>query len=355
METHIMKNILIITRKFLLLFIFIFGYLAFFCNQTIYASSKNLSSYPVVQTFINTMVQHYQFNANELVALFDSTPLIADVIPSMQHPYEEKPWYIYQSRLVTQQRITLGVDYWHRHAKALHYAEKKYGVPASIIVAIVGIESLYGQAHLKYPVLNTLITLSFAYPPRAIFFQKELMHYLLLTRELNVDPRTIYGSYAGAIGLPQFMPSSYRHFAISYQPNITTRNNDEEDENNELGDLVSDSDDVVVSVANYLSHFGWQKGEKITIPANIYSNKYQELLPIKSKATYTVAKLKQYGIKPIYKLEKNTKVSLVQLQNKDASEYWLGLNNFHVLSHYNADKQYIMAVYQLAIAIKHAM
>lgn len=328
--------------------------LLFFPNNKIYAKPTKLSDYPIVQTFITKMVQQYQFNANELTALLDSTKLIADVIPSMQHPYEEKPWYIYQNHLITQKRIDLGLEYWQRHANALNYAEKKYGVPASIIVAIIGIESLYGQIRLKYPVLNTLATLSFAYPPRTTFFQDELTHYLLLTRELNINPKNIYGSYAGAIGLPQFMPSSYRRFAIAYSPETTQQTTDNKDEKNKLGDLISDSDDVVVSVANYLNYFGWQKNEKIAVPAEISGDTYKDLLLTKLKPIYTVAKFRRHGVEPIYKLPQNIKATLIQLQNKNEYEYWLGLNNFYVLSRYNGDKQYIMAVYQLAIALKHA-
>ena len=294
-----------------------------------------------VKAFIHNMVQQYNFSEQQLNTIFNKSKFISAVIPSIQHPYEEKPWYIYKNRLVNQKRILLGVDYWQRHDKALRYAEKKYGVPASIIVAIVGIESLYGQAHMKYPVLDTLITLSFAYPPRATFFQDELKHYLLLTRTLNIDPTSIYGSYAGAIGLPQFMPSSYRNFAIAYS------------DNNKLGDLMNDNDDVVVSIANYLHHFGWQKNEAVAAPAIVNGHKYQKVLSDQLTPIFTIKRLKHYGIKPTCKLPSNIKATLIQLQNSDNYEYWLGLANFYVISHYNNNKQYVMAVYQLALALQH--
>jgi len=329
-------------------YIMLFCLLLCWSGKQSYASDARLSSYPVVQTFINKMVQQHQFNANELTTLLDSTQLNADIIQSMQHPYEEQPWYVYQKHLVNQKRIMLGVEYWKNHEKALNYAEKKYGVPAEIIVAIIGIESLYGHAHLKHPVLNTLATLGFSYTPRTAFFQNELEQFLLLARELNVNPKSIYGSYAGAIGLPQFMPSSYRRFAIAYNPTFTSNS----DNDSEVGNLFNDTDDVIVSVANYLNYFGWQKKQKVAIPAQITGDEYQELLPTKLEPSYRINKLKKYGIKSTYQLPKATKATLIKLQNENSYEYWLGLNNFHVISRYNGNIQYIMAVDHLANEIK---
>lgn len=347
------------------------------CTTNIYAGSTppKLSANPTVQAFISSIAQSYQFDRRELTELFDTTVMLPEIITTMQHPYEEQPWYVYKQRLVSQQRINLGLQYWEEHATALEYATKTYGIPASIIVAIVGIESMYGRTALKYPVLNSLITLSFAYPQRATFFQHELVHYLLLTRALNIDPKTIFGSYAGAIGLPQFMPSSYRHFAIQYHPEgagvslhsddeittTTTTNTSQSAINNakKLGDLIHDTDDVVVSIANYLFNFNWHANEEIAIKASVKGEKYQDILATKTlKPQLTIAQLQRYRVKPkgknSNKITPQTKAALIELQNKDENEYWLGLHNLYVLTHYNSSKAYVMAVFQLAQALEQA-
>jgi len=321
----------------------------FFYIAPSYADDTKLSSQPEVQNFIRLMVDQYQFDANNLAALLDSTPLLTKVIENIQHPYEEQPWYIYRSHLVSNKRITAGLAYWKEHKSALKYAEKQFGVPASIIVAIVGIESFYGKIPSKYPVLNSLVTLSFYYQARADFFQKELEQYLLLTRDLNIDPRTVLGSYAGAIGLPQFMPSNYRKYALEYKTLISGENNTQT-----LGDLMDDTDDVIVSVANFLQHFGWEKKKPIAVRAKVKGDLYNEIIAKKLTPTLTIAQLKKYGVTPMRKIPKNHKAMLIELQDENNCEYWLGFDNFHVLSHYNGDKQYIMAVYQLAVALKKA-
>jgi len=327
-------------------------------------NTDKISANHEVQLFIDNMATKYQFDREELATTLDSVTLLPNIIATMQHPYEEQPWYAYQQRLVNQKRIDYGVAYWKQHQKALRYAERKYGVPASIIVAIVGIESMYGHTPLKYPVLNSLVTLSFAYPPRATFFKSELEHYLLLSRKLNINPKTIFGSYAGAIGLPQFMPSSYRKFAIAYcdhDKKINTMINEEDDDNetnddaHQPGDLTNDTDDVIVSVANYLAHFGWKKNGLVAVRAKVTGKKYREVIAAKLKPQHTIAYLKKhYHVKPERKLPLNTKVVLIELQNEDGYEHWLGLHNFYVLSRYNGNRQYVMAVHQLAIALKHA-
>ena len=161
-----------------------------------------------VRAFITSMVKKHNFTYNELQALFKQVKIQKRTLSNVQHPYEEKPWYAYQERLITKQRITDGVKYWHQHARALQYAQNNYGVPADIIVAIIGIESNYGQINFKYRTLDSLASLSFCYPKRAQFFKQELEEYLLFTRQLNLDPLSVYGSYAGAMGPAQFMPST---------------------------------------------------------------------------------------------------------------------------------------------------
>lgn len=348
-------------------------------NHSSYALSftPKLSTNPTVQAFINRMATQHQFATKELATLLDSTTITPWIIPSMQHPYEEQPWYIYQKRFITEQRINLGLSYWQKHAAALRYASQIYDVPESVIVAIVGVETMYGHIFLRHPVLNSLVTLSFFYPARATFFQSELTQYLLLTRELHLDPRIIYGSYAGAIGFPQFMPSSYRRFAVKYCPTqpdsqlnarssqvepqsaaltkqntATQRNSKNTAETGKLGDLINDTDDVVVSIANYLHYFGWQKNQPIAIKAKITDTEYKEIMDKKSETGLTLKQLAQYQTIVPSTISPETKTSLIQLQNKNGFEYWLGLNNFNALFHYNSNKHYIMAIYQLAMILE---
>lgn len=291
--------------------------------------------------FINKMVEQYGFSRDEMYYLIYNVHFLPEVIWHMQKPYERKPWYIYKNHFLKPNRISGGIAYQQEHEKAFARAEKEYGVPADIITAIVGIESFYGHDKGVYPVLNSLATLAFAYPRRSEFFTNELAQYLLLARELHYNPRKMYGSYAGAIGLPQFMPSSYRLFAVDFN-------------DSHKRDLLDDSDDVIGSVANYFVQFGWQRGQPIAVPAEVKGEKYKKILNNTLEPIFTVEKLKQYGITPMQPLPPKTKVNLIKLQDEDSFEYWLGLNNFYVITQYNTSIHYAMAVFQLAMAIEAA-
>jgi membrane-bound lytic murein transglycosylase B len=314
--------------------IFIILIIIFFM-QSLYAADIKIN-YQDEQAFIDAMVNTYHFNRNYITDLIYRAHVLPAVIVQMQHPYEAKPWYIYREHFITPERVQQGIIYWQQHAKNLARATKKYEVPANIIVAIVGVESFYGDELGEYPVLDTLATLSFAYPPRAQFFQSELAQYFLLIQELHFNPEKLYGSYAGAMGLPQFIPSSYRYYAIGQK------------------DLFHDTPDVIFSVGNYLEQAGWEGDEQIAVPAKIIGNKYKQLLNEDLKTKYTVAMLKKYGVTPKQKLSANTKVNLIRLQNRNGYEYWLGLHNFYVITRYNLSIHYAMVVYQLAEEINKA-
>ncbi len=285
--------------------------------------------------FISQMQTQYHYNADTASDLIYNIKFLPDVIKHMQKPYEAKPWYIYRKYFVTQKRIAEGIKYAKQNQTDLTRAEQQYGVPKSIIVSIIGVETFYGEYEGDYPVLNALATLAFAYPPRAKFFRAELVQYLLLTQELNFDPRKVKGSYAGAMGMPQFMPSSYRHYAVDFS-------------GRKRKDLFHNSADVIGSVANYLNKAGWIKGQLIAVPAKITGTKYKKLLNAKLKPIYTVAQLKTYGVEPTVPLPGNTKVNIIQLQYKNSFQYWIGLKNFYAITRYNTSIHYAMAVLQLA-------
>jgi len=282
-----------------------------------------------VRTFVAMMVKKYNFNQKELLNLFQQVKIQPRTLTNIQHPYEEQPWYIYRNHLITPRRINDGLHYWQQHATVLQYAQNKYGIPASIIVAIIGIESNYGQTQFQYRTFDALATLSFCYPKRAPFFKQELEEYLLLIQKLNVDPLSIYGSYAGAIGPAQFMPSTYRRFAVSYKPAQTP-------------DIINNHNDAIVSVANFLKQQGWQAHRFIAVRAKITNN-----TTITSQKQ-TIAQFAKHGIIAPKKIARKNWALFIPLQEKNSFEYWLGLNNFMVLMRYNSNINYAMAVYSLS-------
>jgi len=291
------------------------------------------------QQFINKMVMEYHFNKNYISQLISNVQFAPEVIQHVQKPYEEQPWYIYRKLFVSDERAKTGNNYWKLHSKTLARAEKIYGVPPAIIVAIIGIESNYGQQQGSYPIFSTLATLAFDYPPRAAFFQSELTQFLLLTEELKFNPLKLYGSYAGAMGYPQFMPSSYRFYAVDFS-------------DNHKKDLFHSPSDVIGSIANYLKKTGWINNDPIAIRTEVKGNKYQKILNDELNAKYTIAELKKYNIKPYIKLNNKRHANLIRLKDINGYEYWVGLNNFYVITNYNANSQYVMAVFQLAEKIK---
>jgi len=300
---------------------------------------KPFSKQPKVAAFIQHMVSRYQFSKPKLTSLFDQIKIQHKVLKAIAAPYEAKPWSVYQRRFVTEKRIEEGVAYWQQHQKALNKAQQKYGIPPAIIVAILGIESNYGKRQGAHPVLDTLATLAFEYPPRAKFFKKELLQFLLLTRELKIDPKSVSGSYAGAIGQPQFIPSSYRHYAVDFSGNGSA-------------DLRQNSFDVIGSIANYFNKHGWQKGQPIAEPAKINGTKISTLKKNTRKPTYRIKTLEKYGITPVYQTRSTRLAGIIALQDHKKPEYWLGFNNFYVITRYNKSPLYAMAVTQLAQKIK---
>ncbi len=292
-----------------------------------------------IQGFIDKMVQQHQFNREELTALFASVNIDPDVIKAMSRPYESRPWNQYKNLLLTNERIQGGLAFWKKHAKALARAEKLYGVPAQIIVAIIGIETNYGETTGDYSVLDTLTTLSFAYPRRSAFFRSELEEYLLLTREEGLNPKSLNGSYAGAIGQPQFMPSNVRKLAVDFS-------------NSGQINLQGDSKDAIGSVANFLKHHGWQRNQMVAIPANIQGKGFKLLNQKSKKTQYTQAILESHGVEAMSHYPNGLKSSLVNLPLADGTEHWIGFHNFFVITRYNPSNLYAMAVYQLSEQIQ---
>lgn len=294
-----------------------------------------------IDQFVQYMVKKHQFDEDYLYKIFDQVSINPIVTKKMDKPYEAKPWHTYKNFFVTDKRIQNGLKYWQTHEKTLKRAESEYGVSPSVIVAILGVETNYGERQGGFPVIESLSTLAFNYPSRSAFFKKELEHFLLLTREQKLDPLKVMGSYAGAIGMAQFMPSSYRSYAVDFS-------------GKQQIDLQTNHEDAIGSIANYLKRHGWQHHGKIACQAKLNGTKYQELLPHPLKLQHTVKKLAKYGIEPSEPARKRAKTLLVELKNEHSkpNEYWVGFNNFYVISRYNHSEQYVMAVHHLAQEIE---
>ncbi len=291
-----------------------------------------------IQAFIQQMSVEHHFDQKKLTNLFTQVKFNPRIISTMTAPHESLPWYRYRALFVTPERAKAGADYWHEHAATLAAAEKRYGVPAEIIVAILGVETNYGRFQGTYRVLDSLATLAFNYPPRAPYFRGELEQYLLLTREISLDPLSIKGSYAGAIGQPQFMPSSYRHYGV-------------DSTGKGYSDLIHNSNDVIFSVANYFKGYGWQAGQPVAVRAKVTGQNFVPLVTAKTKKS--VAEFKTYGVSPLLALATTSgQASLLPLDEYNGPEYWFAFQNFDVIMRYNTSPRYAMAVYQLGQAIK---
>lgn len=294
---------------------------------------------PEVRLFIDRMVTKYHFDRKQLQQLFNSVKSNRSILHSFITPKERLTWSDYRPIFVTTKRAKLGVKFWNAHAKTLAQAEKQYGVPASIIVAILGIETRYGEITGKYRVIDSLSLLSFNHTRRSKFFKHELEQFLLLSRENPViNPKVTKGSYAGAIGKVQFMPSNYRHLSID----ATHKG---------YSDLINNSDDAILSIANYLKYFGWFQNKPVAIPAR-FSSQAPLHLP-KSQENLTVKDFSKYHIYPKKRVSPYLKTFLIVLPLKQAHEYWLGFNNFQTIKHYNSSSLYAMAVFQLSELILH--
>ncbi|CAM4382355.1 MAG: Membrane-bound lytic murein transglycosylase B [Legionellaceae bacterium] len=294
---------------------------------------------PQTKVFIKQMVVKHGFNQKQLELVLNKAQYQPQIIQLMQKPYEAKPWYLYKGTFVNDNRAKEGVKFWKEHEQVLAQVEKDYGVPASIIVAILGVETYYGKIQGNIRVLDSLSTLAFYYPPRAAFFSKELEQFLIMSRETKRDPEKLVGSYAGAFGKTQFMPSSYRHYAVAFHHSGSS-------------DLINNDGDVIASIANYFKMNGWRPKEVIAIPAKINQVLHLSLTGQDMKPTKSIADWENLRIQAIYPVSMNEKAALLMLQEKNGFDYWLGLHNFYVLSRYNPRLNYAMAVYQLSLKIQ---
>ena len=300
----------------------------------------SLTEDPTVSQFIDYMVSNHQFDKHKLEILFSKTRKSDRVLAAISRPAETLPWYKYRSIFIQDQRIDNGVKFWKQNESVLKHAQEVYGIPPQIITAIIGVETLYGANTGKDRVVDALSTLAFYYPKRADFFRSELEQFLLLSREQKLDPLSLTGSYAGAMGIPQFIPSSYRSYAVDFNQDGKT-------------DIWNDPADAIGSVANYFKLHGWIPGEKVAVRAINTGGSYSDLLTADLSPSITVGDLLKHQIIPREKIPAMEMVKLLSLEhNATDAELWLALNNFYVITRYNHSPLYAMAVFQLSEMIR---
>ena len=300
-------------------------------------AQANYSERDDVRNFVNDMVKKHSFDEQMLLHWMESVEQQKTALDAIARPAEAKPWKDYRPIFITNKRISKGVEFWRKHKDILAQAEQRYGVPAEIIVAIIGVETFYGKRSGGYPVLDALTTLGFDYPPRAAFFRKELEHFLLMSREERFDPRSLKGSYAGAMGMPQFISSSFRSYAVDF-------------DGDGRRDLWGSTADAIGSVANYFRRHGWRNGEPVLSRAQV-SESARTLASKRMRPEKSIAEYKRVGVVPLMNFDDSEPAVLLGLEGKNGQEYWLGLNNFYVITRYNHSPLYAMAVYQLGQAV----
>jgi membrane-bound lytic murein transglycosylase B len=306
------------------------------CSAITFAkeSSPSIASHPLADDFIAEMVSRHGFESDYLQSLLSDARLRPSVIERMTRPAEGLPWHAYRKIFLGRKRVEAGAEFWNRHATLLATAEARYGVAAEIIVAIIGVETFYGRQTGSDPVLESLATLAFDYPPRATFFRGELEQVLLLSREESLDPAALRGSYAGALGLPQFIPSSYRRLAVDF-------------DGDGRRDLLDNPADAIGSVANYLARSGWKPGESVAVPARLRGDQYRTLLQRGLKPSMAVGDLSSIGVSAVQVAQAES-AALLSLEGEGGTEFWLGFENFYAITRYNRSPLYAMAVRDLA-------
>jgi membrane-bound lytic murein transglycosylase B len=296
---------------------------------------------PESDVFIAEMVQKHQFDEKALRKLFGQVRTLPAVVRAVSAPATARPWHEFRARNVDPARISGGIAFWREHAGTLARARQQYGVPEEIIVATIGIETLYGRNTGSFRVLEALATLAFNYPPRAELFRSELEAYLLLVREGGLDPMKARGSYAGAMGIPQFLPSSFRRYAVDF-------------DGDGKRDLMSVAD-AIGSVANYYREFGWQTGATVLVPAAVAGADTEALLKIGIKPQLKVSELRRLGVAPAVPVDEGAEAALFTAETEAGPRYWLGLNNFYVITRYNRSVNYALAVNELAQELRAAV
>ncbi|NTV10540.1 MAG: lytic murein transglycosylase B [Zoogloea sp.] len=306
-------------------------------------AADSFAERPAIQQFIQDMKARYGFDQDALELIFQRAHPIPAVLKAIAPPKTPgvRSWQRYRSRFVEPIRIQAGIRFWEDNAETVRAASARFGVPPEIIVSIIGVETIYGRNTGNFQTVSALATLAFDYPRRAELFRGELEELLLMAREQQRDPLDFQGSYAGALGLPQFLPSSVRKYAVDF------------DGDGQI-DLTNSPGDAIGSVANYLHEHGWVQGAPVAAPAEIGEGAdLKPLLAADILPSFDRETLAQHGVRNAGKAQPADKAALVELVTPGAEpEYWLGYQNFYVISRYNRSSFYAMAVFELAEALR---
>lgn len=296
--------------------------------------------FPQSREFILEMHEKHGFEKQKLEQLFARVEHKQAIIDAITRPAESKPWHQYRPIFVTAERIRQGVAFWQDNEALLARAEREYGVPPHIIVAIVGVETRYGRHSGSYRVMDALSTLAFDYPPRSSFFRGQLEAFLLMTREERREPLEFLGSYAGAMGMPQFIPSSFRAYAVDF---------DGDGQRN----LWDNTSDVIGSVANYFARHKWRSGEPVASRASLKGEPPRALIEKGYRPSIPYAELRSQVAESAVRYNDDEQVALLELEVAPGkNQYWVALHNFYVITRYNHSPLYAMAVHQLSEAIR---
>ncbi len=310
----------------------------------ILSTSCLAQQHPGAEEFAAKVALESDLDKQEVLRLLQGARFKQSIVDAMTRPAEGKPWHMYRPIFITDKRINGGVAFWREHEELINKAAERFGVDPQIIVAIIGVETFYGRITGSYRVLDALTTLSFYYPDtgndRSSFFSRELMNFILLGEEEGLPLTDVKGSYAGAMGLGQFMPSSYREYAVDL-------------DGDGRRDLWSSMDDVIGSVANYLHRHGWQYGKPVTFPARVRDDANMDLVSRRDfKVKMTVDELAAGGFESTVPVSGDSLAAVARLEEADGMSYWLTFKNFYVITRYNRSPLYAMAVFELSEALK---
>lgn len=292
-----------------------------------------------LQSFADKMAKEHQFDGEEVLKTLQSLKVNKSIIAKMNRPAESLPWHRYRPIWMKAKRISGGVDFYLKHKDVLEKAETQYGVDKMMIVAIIGIESFYGSHQGTYPVLDALYTLGFHYPKRSVFFKSELEQYFLLSRQQNWKLADIKGSYAGAMGMGQFISSSYRSYGVDF------------DQDGKV-DLFGNPIDMIGSVANYFKKHGWKKDQFVAKKISLSKQQTKQWVQKDLQLVNRLSELETSGIAVDEIKDKDAKVGIFAFRQKNSYEHWLVAKNFYSITRYNHNAMYALAALQLSEAIK---
>lgn len=315
--------------------------LVFFCVPAL------ATEHPGTDEFVQKAISEYGLQEADVRALLAGAEYKQSIIDAISRPAEGKPWHQYRKIFLTDTRIRQGIAFWKENRELIATASEKFGVDEAVIVSIIGVETSYGRITGSYKTVDALVTLGFYYPQnlssdRSGFFSKELLQYMQLAGEEGLPAADVTGSYAGAMGMGQFMPSSYREYAVDF-------------DGDGKRDLWRSTSDVVGSVANYLHRHGWQPGKPVTRRARASQDAAFDMIKSDLRPTLSVAEWEEKGFRSSSELLPSLPAAVLKLVEEDRNSYWLTFKNFYVITRYNRSPRYAMAVYDLSQEIKNGM